>query len=317
LIGFNAMTALKLRAFRERNFLNHSRPRARSRRLNLFVIPTVIESGKGIITLLTLCLMFAIIGWTGRSSRGFRGGWSLSGTAHAGELGQGGLALTALHRPVMRMGLFVVFPTGTAKEEQDFLTVFRHNHSQSHMHRVKEHCLVPCAISIDVKIPYVRGVRYNTSIRRNHDGNVFAQKLSTDIDCARIEVSNIENFFSRQIIHGKRASIFAAFAIGHLTFHQVELVALYPRYELAIFRKKIATQQESFGRPNNLEARTIADSESYKLILVAPIPFVPTTTNKAFGGGASSPVHALAGSVSLSGSQPWVSVSMSGVGGRN
>jgi len=73
---------------------------------------------------LTLCLMFAIIGWTGRSSKGFWGVGNWGGIAYAGELSQGDLPLAPLHRPIMGVGLEVVLATGAAEEKEDFLSVF-------------------------------------------------------------------------------------------------------------------------------------------------------------------------------------------------
>jgi hypothetical protein len=78
-----------------------------------------------IITLLTLCLLFATLALTGRSSRVW------ASDRAGGDFGLSELAplqLSALHRPIVRMRLFVVVGARATEEEKDWLSVFSHDY---------------------------------------------------------------------------------------------------------------------------------------------------------------------------------------------
>ena len=92
--------------------------------LPLLLLHQPPSSRMAIIALLTLCLLFVILGATGRSLRGLAG----SG-ARGFSLGQlAPLQLSALHRPIMGMRLFVVVGARATEEEQNRLTVFSHDY---------------------------------------------------------------------------------------------------------------------------------------------------------------------------------------------
>jgi hypothetical protein len=192
--------------------------------------------------------MFAIIGWTGRTSRAFGNRFGVAYAGESGELGLLDLKLSPLHRPVVGMGLEVVLAAGAAEESYNCLTVFSHQllaTTASEVEAFGAEADSTVSNIIAAKITRNGGALNSHRIGFRNYADSWTKELPVQKERIGTYIRG-QNFLSIRIIHDQGTPVGTSLAVSDVALHKIELIVLNMGDEFTVRGMDISAKGQSF-----------------------------------------------------------------------